>query len=167
MEELLGLLRIHVKRGVNLAVRDVRTSDPYINFRMGNQSLKTKVIEGDVNPVWDEDLTLSIRDPEMSIQLNVYDYDRFSKDDEMGDAEFDIKAFIEGLRMDYADFPDGTILAKVQPSRKNCLAEATTVVLRDGKVLQDLCLRLRNVETGEVELQLEWIDLPGCKGLRA
>merc|ERR1711971_916666 len=28
MENLLGLLRIRVKRGVNLAVRDVRSSDP-------------------------------------------------------------------------------------------------------------------------------------------
>ncbi|XP_039050749.1 protein C2-DOMAIN ABA-RELATED 4-like [Hibiscus syriacus] len=140
MEELLGLLRIHVNRGVNLAVRNVRTSDPYIIFGMGNQSLKTEVIDRDVNPVWDEDLTLSIRDLEMPIQLTVYDCDRFSSrfnmDDEMGDAEFDINTFIEDLRMDYTDFPDGTILAKQQPSRQNCLAEASTVILREGKDLQ-------------------------------
>ncbi|KAE8658617.1 hypothetical protein F3Y22_tig00116971pilonHSYRG00959 [Hibiscus syriacus] len=196
MEELLGLLRIHVNRGVNLAVRNVRTSDPYIIFGMGNQSLKTEVIDRDVNPVWDEDLTLSIRDLEMPIQLTVYDCDRFSRspctpsaprviplafgcpriarsnglgrmasdaqrvgtcmthaisliarredmatyrfnmDDEMGDAEFDINTFIEDLRMDYTDFPDGTILAKQQPSRQNCLAEASTVILREGKDLQ-------------------------------
>lgn len=97
----------------------------------------------------------------------VYDYDRFSMDDEMGDAEFEIDAFIQALRMDYADFPDGTILAKVQPCRKNCLSEESAVVLREGKVIQDLCLRLRNVECGEVELQLEWIEVPGCKGVKA
>ncbi|KAH1089914.1 hypothetical protein J1N35_017171 [Gossypium stocksii] len=167
MEELMGLLRIHVKRGINLAVRDVRTSDPYVVVRMGTQRLKTKVINKDINPVWNEDLTLPITDPGVPIKLTVFDYDTFSMDDEMGDAEFNIEAFVQALRMDYADFPDGTILAKVQPCRKNCLAEESVVVLREGKVLQDLYLRLRNVECGEVELQLEWIEVPGCKGLSA
>ena len=37
MENLLGLLRIRVKRGVNLAVRDVRSSDPYVVIKMYNQ----------------------------------------------------------------------------------------------------------------------------------
>lgn len=37
MESILGLLRIRVKRGINLAVRDVRSSDPYVVIRMGNQ----------------------------------------------------------------------------------------------------------------------------------
>ena len=37
MDDLLGLLRIRVKRGVNLAVRDVNTSDPYVVVRMGKQ----------------------------------------------------------------------------------------------------------------------------------
>lgn len=37
MENLLGLLRVRVKRGVNLAVRDVRSSDPYLVIKMYNQ----------------------------------------------------------------------------------------------------------------------------------
>ena len=37
MENLLGLLRIHVKRGVNLAIRDIASSDPYIVFHFGNK----------------------------------------------------------------------------------------------------------------------------------
>lgn len=37
MEDLLGLLRIRIKRGVNLAVRDVNTSDPYAVVKMGKQ----------------------------------------------------------------------------------------------------------------------------------
>lgn len=35
----MGLLRIRVKRGINLAVRDVRTSDPYVVIKMDNQVL--------------------------------------------------------------------------------------------------------------------------------
>ncbi|KAJ0042037.1 hypothetical protein Pint_18601 [Pistacia integerrima] len=37
MENLMGLLRIHVTKGVNLAIRDVRSSDPYVIIRMGRQ----------------------------------------------------------------------------------------------------------------------------------
>jgi len=39
MENLMGLLRIHVIRGVNLAVRDVCSSDPYVVVKMGKQVL--------------------------------------------------------------------------------------------------------------------------------
>ncbi|KAJ8771990.1 hypothetical protein K2173_027167 [Erythroxylum novogranatense] len=165
MENLLGLLRIRVKRGVNLAVRDVRSSDPYVVVKMGRQKLKTRVIKKDVNPEWNEDLTLSVTDPDLLVKLTVYDHDTFSKDDKMGDAEFDIKPFIEALRMRLAGLPSGTIVTRVLPSRQNCLSEESCIVCSESKITQDLCLRLRNVECGEVEIQLQWIDLPGSKGL--
>ncbi|XP_022738490.1 protein C2-DOMAIN ABA-RELATED 3-like isoform X1 [Durio zibethinus] len=165
MDNLLGLLRIRVKRGVNLAVRDVRSSDPYVVVKMGRQKLKTRVIKKDVNPEWNEDLTLSITDPSVPIKLKVYDHDTFSKDDKMGDAEFDIRTYIEALKMNLGEIPSGTILSRLQPGRNNCLAEESTIYLNEGKVVQDLCFRLRNVERGEVEIQLQWIDLPGSKGL--
>ncbi|GMI99507.1 homolog of OsGAP1, C2-domain ABA-related, C2 domain, Arabidopsis thaliana C2 domain [Hibiscus trionum] len=165
MDELLGLLRIRVKRGVNLAVRDVRSSDPYVVVKMGKQKLKTRVIKKDVNPEWNEDLTLSVMDPSVPILMTVYDHDTFSKDDKMGDAEFDIRPYIEALKQDLEDFPSGTTISRVQPSRTNCLSEESAIMWIDGKVVQDLCLRLRNVECGELEIQLNWIDLPGSKGL--
>ena len=37
MEDLLGLLRIRVKRGINLVVRDTVSSDPYVVITMGHQ----------------------------------------------------------------------------------------------------------------------------------
>ncbi|KAG6584318.1 Protein C2-DOMAIN ABA-RELATED 4, partial [Cucurbita argyrosperma subsp. sororia] len=131
MDSLLGLLRVRVIRGVNLAVRDVRSSDPYIVLKMSKQT--------------------------------VYDHDTFSMDDKMGVAEFEIGPFIEALQMNLAEVPSGTVVARVQPSRQNCLAEESTIVWEDGKVVQNICLRLRNVERGEVEIQLLWIDLPGSK----
>lgn len=39
MDNLLGILRVHVKRGVNLAVRDVSSSDPYVVLKLGRQVL--------------------------------------------------------------------------------------------------------------------------------
>lgn len=35
----MGLLRIRVIRGINLAVRDVKSSDPYVIVRLGKQVL--------------------------------------------------------------------------------------------------------------------------------
>lgn len=34
---LVGLVKVRVVRGVNLAVRDLRSSDPYVIVRMGKQ----------------------------------------------------------------------------------------------------------------------------------
>ncbi|XP_047339207.1 protein C2-DOMAIN ABA-RELATED 4-like [Impatiens glandulifera] len=165
MDNLLGLLRIHVKRGINLAVRDMNTSDPYAVVKLGRQKFKTRVVPKDVNPVWNEDLTLSISDPNLPIKLTIYDHDTFSKDDKMGEADFDIKDFVEAMRMNILGLPEGTVLARVSPSRQNCLADESCISWTEGKVSQHMILRLKNVERGEVEISLHWIDLPGSKGL--
>ncbi|KAK3409454.1 protein C2-DOMAIN ABA-RELATED 1 [Eucalyptus grandis] len=165
MEHFLGLLRIHVHRGVNLAIRDVRSSDPYVVIRMGKQKLKSRVIKQNTNPEWNDDLTLSITDPGLPVKVLVYDKDTFSLDDKMGDAEFHIGPFLEALRAPTDGVPNGTVIARVPPSRENCLAEESCIVWSDSKVVQDMVLRLRNVERGEVELQLQWIDVPGSRGL--
>ncbi|KAI3768180.1 hypothetical protein L2E82_18641 [Cichorium intybus] len=164
MEHLLGLLRVHIHRGINLAVRDVRTSDPYVIIRMGKQKLKTRVVKKNINPVWDEDLTLSVSEP-LPVKLEVYDSDTFSLDDKMGDAEFDIQPFLESIKMHLGNLPNDTIITTVKPTRTNCLAEESQIKLIDGKVIQKMVLRLQNVERGEVEIQLSWIDIPGSRGL--
>ncbi|CAK9317963.1 unnamed protein product [Citrullus colocynthis] len=165
MENLMGLLRIHVFRGVNLAVRDVVSSDPYVIFKMGKQKLKTRVVKQNINPEWNEDLTLSIQDPNLPVNVLVYDRDLFSLDDKMGDAEFDVRPFMEAVKMRLNNLPSGTIITKIQPSRENCLSEESCIVWVNGQVIQKMFLRLRNVESGEIELQLQWIDIPGSRGL--
>ncbi|KAI3729636.1 hypothetical protein L6452_18297 [Arctium lappa] len=59
-DDLLGVLRIKVKRGIGLEIRDFRSSDPYVIIRLGDQTMKTGVIDKNLNPVWNEDMTLSI-----------------------------------------------------------------------------------------------------------
>ncbi|XP_057433406.1 protein C2-DOMAIN ABA-RELATED 4-like isoform X2 [Lotus japonicus] len=127
--------------------------------------LKTRVVKKNLNPEWNDDLTLSIVDHRDTIKLFVYDKDLFSLDDKMGDAEFEIGPFIEVVKMRLQGLPDGTIVTRVQPSRQNCLAEESHIVWKDGKVVQNMVLRLRNVESGEVVLQLRWIDIPGSRGV--
>ncbi|KAL1216860.1 Protein C2-DOMAIN ABA-RELATED 3 [Cardamine amara subsp. amara] len=165
MDNLLGILRVHVKRGINLAVRDVSSSDPYVVLKLGRQKLKTRVVKKNVNPNWNEDLSFTVTDPNLSLTLIVYDHDLFSKDDKMGDAEIDLKPYIEALRMELSGLPDGAIISTIHPNRCNCLAEESYVRWSNDRIVQSICLRLRNVERGEVEVELQWIDLPGSKGL--
>ncbi|KAF5769572.1 putative C2 domain-containing protein [Helianthus annuus] len=164
MSQLLGLLRVHIHRGVNLAIRDLRSSDPYVIIRMGKQKLKTRVVKKNLNPVWDEDLTLSIVEP-LPVKLEVYDWDILSPDDKMGDAEFDFAPFLEAVRMNFEDIPNDTIITTVKPTRTNCLAEESYITWTNGRVVQNMVLRLRNVECGEIEIKLSWINVPGCRDM--
>lgn len=114
------------------------------------------------NPEWNEDLTLSIKEPVQPVKFEVYDKDTFSKDDKMGEAELDIKPFVESVRMDLLQgFPSGTVINTVTPSRQNCIAMESDIVWKNGRIIQDIVLRLRNVESGELELQLQWVSVPG------
>ncbi|XP_024020929.1 protein C2-DOMAIN ABA-RELATED 7 [Morus notabilis] len=159
------LLRIRVRRGVNLAVRDTLSSDPYVLVTMGEQKLKTRVVKNNCNPEWNDELTLSITDLETPITLTVFDRDTLTSDDKMGDAEIDIKPYIECLKMGLENRPDGSVVKRIQPSHENCLSDESSCVWTNGKIVQDMCLRLRNVECGKIVVQIEWINFPGCKGL--
>ncbi|KAI9100112.1 hypothetical protein K1719_024330 [Acacia pycnantha] len=83
-----------------------------------------------------------------SIIKHVYDKDRFSFDDKMGEAEFDINPFIEAVKMRLKDLPDGTIVTRIPPNRQNCLAEESHILWKEGKVVQNMVLRLKNVVRG-------------------
>ncbi|KAL6646895.1 hypothetical protein ACP70R_015589 [Stipagrostis hirtigluma subsp. patula] len=164
LDHLVGLVKVRVVRGVNLAIRDLRSSDPYVVVRMGKQKLKTRVIKKTTNPEWNEELTLSIEDPAVPIRLEVFDKDTFI-DDSMGNAELDIRPLVEVVKMKLQDVADNTVVKKVVPNRQNYLAEESSIYICEGKVKQDLVVRLKNVECGEIELQLQWVDLPGSKGV--
>ncbi|GAB4840463.1 Arginase, catabolizes arginine to ornithine and urea [Ancistrocladus abbreviatus] len=163
MENVMGLLRIRVRRGINLAVRDVKSSDPYVIVRLGKQKLKTRVIKKSLNPKWNDDLTLCVSDPNQPVKLFVYDRDLLSLDDKMGDAEFDVGPLLEAVKTNPQGLPNETIITSVKPTRQNCLSEKSHIIWKDGKIVQNMFLRLRNVECGEVELQLQWIDTSGSQ----
>lgn len=84
----------------------------------------------------------------------MYDKDTFSHDDRIGEADIDVGPFMKASKMHLQGLPDDITLAKLEPSPQNCLTEESRVVWSGGKVSQDMILRLRNVECGEVEIQL-------------
>ncbi|CAL5206680.1 unnamed protein product [Lathyrus oleraceus] len=165
MDNILGLLKLRIKRGINLAIRDANSSDPYVVVNMGEQKLRTRVVKNNCNPEWNEELTLSISDVHTPINLTVFDKDTFTIDDKVGDAEIDLKPYANAVQMKLATLPDGCAIKRVQANRTNCLAEESSCIWKDGKIVQEMTLRLRNVESGELVVEIEWVDIPGSRGL--
>ncbi|XP_010471082.1 PREDICTED: protein C2-DOMAIN ABA-RELATED 6-like [Camelina sativa] len=165
MKELVGLVRIRVKRGINLARRDALSSDPFVVITMGAQKLKSFTVKNNCNPEWNEELNLAIENPKEPVNMMVYDKDTFTADDKMGDAEIDIKPFLEVHKRGLLELPDGKELNRIAPTKENCLSEESRIVSDEGKIVQNMILVLRNVECGKVEIQLEWIKNPGGCGL--
>ena len=91
----------------------------------------------------------------------VYDRD-MSFDDKLGEAELDINPFVEAVMRQRSGVPvhGGAILERIKPNRENCLSEESQIVWKNGQIVQDMVLRLKNVESGELELQLHWIHIP-------
>lgn len=99
----------------------------------------------------------------------VNDKDTFTPDDELGDAEIDINPLIQGVKMgkdvDSLISSEPLALKTVKPNDSNCLEQESDIVWDDGRVRQEMHLKLRNIESGVVVVELEWMDVPGCKGL--
>ncbi|XP_053336867.1 multiple C2 and transmembrane domain-containing protein 1 isoform X1 [Clarias gariepinus] len=81
-------LDIVLKKGVNLAIRDRGgTSDPYVKFKItGKEVFRSKTIHKNLNPVWDEKVTLLVDNIREPLYVKVFDYDFGLQDDFMGSA---------------------------------------------------------------------------------
>ncbi|KAI4372076.1 hypothetical protein MLD38_010358 [Melastoma candidum] len=160
MVEFIGMLKVKVVKGTNLAIRDMLSSDPYVVLNLGKQTVQSNVIKSNLNPVWNQELMLSVPQDYGTLKLQVYDHDTFSADDIMGEAEIDLQPMITSA-MAFGDagmFGDMQI-GKWLKSHDNALIEDSSVNIEDGKVKQAMSLRLQNVESGDLDLELEWMPL--------
>ncbi|KAG9152587.1 hypothetical protein Leryth_026186 [Lithospermum erythrorhizon] len=160
MVEFIGMLKIKVIKGTNLAIRDMMSSDPYVILTLGKQKVQTTVVKSNLNPVWNEELMLSVPENHGAVKLEVFDYDTFSADDIMGQAEIDIQPMLTSAMA----FGDAGMFGNMQigkwlKSDDNALIEDSIVNIIDGKVKQEVSIKLQNVESGELDLELEWIPL--------
>nr|CAN79725.1 hypothetical protein VITISV_014535 [Vitis vinifera] len=160
MIEFVGLIKVNVVKGTNLAVRDVMTSDPYVLLALGQQSVKTRVIKNNLNPVWNERLMLSIPEQIPPLRVFVYDKDTFSTDDFMGEAEIDIQPLVSAaIAHENSTLNEPMEFGKLVASKENTLVKDSVISLTDGKVMQDVSLKLQNVERGVLEIELECVPL--------
>ncbi|GER46318.1 calcium-dependent ARF-type GTPase activating protein family [Striga asiatica] len=160
MVEFVGLIKVNIVRGTNLAVRDMVTSDPYVILSLGNQSMKTRVIKNNLNPVWNESLMLSIPENIPPLKLLVYDKDTFSTDDFMGNAEIDIQPLLSAAKAsESSSIIESTLIGKWKASQENTLVKDGVIMFEDGRVKQEISIKLQNVERGVLEIELECVPL--------
>ncbi|MQL89005.1 hypothetical protein Taro_021584 [Colocasia esculenta] len=122
------------------------------------QKVQTSVIPSNLNPIWNEEFELSVPENFGPLKLQVFDQDTFSADDIMGEAEVDLQPLITSAMA----FGDPDLLGNMQigkwlKSHDNALLEDSTIHILDGKVRQSVSLKLQNVESGELDIELEWI----------
>ncbi|XP_072290101.1 multiple C2 and transmembrane domain-containing protein 1 isoform X2 [Eucyclogobius newberryi] len=81
-------LDIILKKGNKLAIRDrTGTSDPYVKFKLGGKEVfRSKTIHKNLNPVWDERVSLLVESLREPLYVKVFDYDFGLQDDFMGSA---------------------------------------------------------------------------------
>ena len=90
----------------------------------------------------------------------VYDKDTFSTDDFMGDAEIDIQPLVSAAKAyENSEIWESMQLGKWVASKDNTLVKDGIITLTDGKVKQEISLRLQNVERGVLEIELECVPL--------
>ncbi|XP_068103692.1 multiple C2 and transmembrane domain-containing protein 1 isoform X2 [Hyperolius riggenbachi] len=85
-------LDVTLKRGTHLAARDRGgTSDPYVKFKIGGKEVfRSKTIHKNLNPVWEEKVSLLIDSLKEPLYVKVFDYDFGLQDDFMGSAFLDL-----------------------------------------------------------------------------
>ncbi|XP_071209991.1 multiple C2 and transmembrane domain-containing protein 1 isoform X4 [Salvelinus alpinus] len=138
-------LDIILKKGHNLAIRDRGgTSDPYVKFKIGGKEVfRSKTINKNLNPVWDEKVSLlvdSLREP---LYVKVFDYDFGLQDDFMGSAYLYLESLEHQRNLDVTldlvdpQFPDhdlGTLdLAVTLSPKEGDFREATMLLRRSWK----------------------------------
>ncbi|XP_057848352.2 probable ADP-ribosylation factor GTPase-activating protein AGD11 [Cryptomeria japonica] len=152
MADAVAILKLRIIKGTNLAVRDLWTSDPYVVVRLGHQKVKTRVIKKNLNPLWDEELSLFVPQSQPRVlKLEVFDKDRLSRDDHMGNGEVDLR-----------DLENAAGMLKTNPSQSLALKNkegSPCIKCVDGHVVQEVCLKLHNVESGQLDLHIKWVDL--------
>ncbi|KAK0598612.1 hypothetical protein LWI29_036294 [Acer saccharum] len=163
MGEQLGQLKVSVVQGKSLVIRDFKSSDPYVVLKLGNQTAKTKVINSCLNPVWNEHLNFSLTEPVGLLSLEVFDKDRFKTDDKMGKAFLNLQPIASVARLRHVvniSSSQETVLRKIVPDSDNCLARESSIICINGEVVQNVWLRLSEVESGEIELTIKLINSP-------
>ena len=77
----VGILHVKVVRAMNLKKKDLLgASDPYVKLKLTEDKLpskKTTVKYKNLNPEWNEEFTMSVRDPEtQTLEVFVYDWEK-------------------------------------------------------------------------------------------
>jgi Ca2+-dependent lipid-binding protein len=93
LSEPCGVLTLHIEGCNNLPIADITSSDPYVELTYMDDVYRTEIIFRDLNPRWeDESFDLLVYDLSLqSATLSVFDYDKTTADDFLGDVQISFK----------------------------------------------------------------------------
>ncbi|XP_021287165.1 synaptotagmin-1-like isoform X2 [Herrania umbratica] len=85
----VGILHVKVVRAMKLRKKDLLgASDPYVKLKLTEDKLsskKTTVKHKNLNPEWNEEFDMVVKDPEtQALEFNVFDWEQVGKHDKMG-----------------------------------------------------------------------------------
>ncbi|KAI0499734.1 hypothetical protein KFK09_017942 [Dendrobium nobile] len=85
----VGILHVKVVRALNLLKMDILgKSDPYVKLSLSGERLpskKTSVKMSNLNPEWNENFKLIVKDPQTQVlQLRLYDWEKVKSHDKLG-----------------------------------------------------------------------------------
>ncbi|KAJ8572201.1 hypothetical protein K7X08_008712 [Anisodus acutangulus] len=89
MKRPVGILHVKILRAMKLRKKDILgASDPYVKVKLTESKLpskKTTVKHKNLNPEWDEEFSMVVKDPEsQALELSVYDWEQIGKHEKMG-----------------------------------------------------------------------------------
>lgn len=81
MKKPVGILSVKVVRAMKLKKKDLMgASDPYVKMKLTEDKLpskKTTVKLKNLNPEWNEEFNMVVKDPEsQALEVNVYDWEQ-------------------------------------------------------------------------------------------
>ncbi|XP_028433865.1 multiple C2 and transmembrane domain-containing protein 1 isoform X3 [Perca flavescens] len=138
-------LDIVLKKGNNLAIRDrTGTSDPYVKFKVaGKEVFRSKTIHKNLNPVWDERVSLLVETLKDPLYVKVFDYDFGLQDDFMGSAYLHLESLEHQRTLDVTlelkdpQYPQNNLgsleLAVTLSPKEGDVRDATMLLRRNWK----------------------------------
>eukprot|EP00026_Physarum_polycephalum_P005224 Phypoly_transcript_05255.p1 GENE.Phypoly_transcript_05255~~Phypoly_transcript_05255.p1 ORF type:complete len:563 (+),score=75.83 Phypoly_transcript_05255:228-1916(+) len=97
-----GRLTVQVVEGKDLAPKDfnlirANTSDPYVVLIIERQQAKSRTIDRNLNPVWNEEFSFDITQNQGILFVQIYDEDLLSRSDSMGQVVVPLSGISPGV----------------------------------------------------------------------
>ncbi|RRT72194.1 hypothetical protein B296_00010326 [Ensete ventricosum] len=141
-----GILNVNVVRAYKLKKKDLLgKSDPYVKLKLSDDNLpskKTTVKRSNLNPEWNEEFKLVVKEPEsQALEFSVYDWEQVGKHDKMGVNTVPLK----DLTPDETKSLTLDLLKNLDPndpqndkSRGQIVLEVTYRPFKEGEVANDI-----------------------------
>ncbi|KAH8076212.1 hypothetical protein JL721_203 [Aureococcus anophagefferens] len=142
-------LKLTIFRASDIRVADLLSSDPYVRVECNGRTFRTRVKRQTLNPEYNETFEVDVSDPAEVLRISLWDWDRLSADDFLGDVLVQLGALPnEGRRAFRRWFRVGDYRPYHPIWRRS-----------------DALKREQIHDRGEIEVELHWQDKPGPEDL--